>query len=136
MTPLAIYGHATRYLALLLVLAPVTTRAALAQPPAREAAQSETSPTTAVRATDFLKSIGVVSTFPDRGQPLPKTIEMIKYAGFRWVRGGIEGLTSQGPTTVQTYLELHRQSGAQFSCKIRPSARPPPALSATPIRSS
>ena len=66
--------------------------------------------TTAVRTTDFLNSIGVVSTFPDRGQPIEKTIEMVKYVGFRWVRGGIEGLTAKGPTTVQTYLKLHRQT--------------------------
>lgn len=66
-------------------------------------------------ATDFLNSIGVVTAFPDRGQPLPKTIEMVKYAGFRWVRGGIEGLTAQGPTTVETYLDLHRQTGVRFS---------------------
>ncbi len=52
---------------------------------------------TAIPATDFLNSIGIDSTFPDRGQPLTKTIEMVKYAGFRWVRGGIEGLTDQGP---------------------------------------
>lgn len=70
---------------------------------------------TAVPASDFLNSIGVVSTFPDRGQPLPKTIEMVKYAGFRWVRGGIEGLTPQGPTTLQTYLDLHQQTGVRFS---------------------
>jgi hypothetical protein len=56
-----------------------------------------------------------VTTFPDRGQPLPKTVEMVRYAGFRWVRGGIEGLTAQGPTTLQTYLDLHRQTGVRFS---------------------
>ena len=66
-------------------------------------------------ATDFLNSIGVVSAFPDRGQPLPKTIEMVRYSGFRWVRGGIEGLTTQGPTTVETYLDLHRETGVRFS---------------------
>jgi len=69
----------------------------------------------AIPATDFLNSIGVGSTFPDRGQPLPKTIEMVKYAGFRWVRGGIEGLTTQGPTTLQTYLDLHQTTGVRFS---------------------
>lgn len=66
-------------------------------------------------ASSFLESIGVVSTFPDRGQPLAKTIEMVKYAGFRWMRGGIEGLTTDGPTTVETYLELHRATGVRFS---------------------
>jgi hypothetical protein len=72
-------------------------------------------PTTAIPAAAFLNSIGVVSTFPDRGQPLPKTIEMVKYGGFRWVRGGIEGLKARGPTTVQTYLDLHKQTGVRFS---------------------
>jgi len=76
---------------------------------------AQAAPTTAIPVTDFLNSIGVVSTFPDRGQPLPKTIQMVKYVGFRWVRGGIEGLTAQGPTTLQTYLDLHEQTGARFS---------------------
>ena len=70
---------------------------------------------TAVPVIDFLNSLGIDTTFPDRGQPLPKTVEMIKYAGFRWVRGGIEGLTDRGPTTLQTYLDLHRQTGVRFS---------------------
>ena len=69
----------------------------------------------AIPATNFLDSIGICTTFPDRGQPLPKTVEMVKYAGFRWVRGGIEGLTERGPTTVQTYIDLHRETGVRFS---------------------
>jgi hypothetical protein len=76
---------------------------------------AEAAPTAAIGANDFLNSIGVNTTFPDRGQPLAKTVEMLKYAGFRWVRGGIEGLTAQGPTTVQTYLDLHEQTGVRFS---------------------
>jgi hypothetical protein len=72
-------------------------------------------PTTAVPAAAFLDSVGVVTTFPDRGQPLPRTVEMVRYGGFRWVRGGIEGLTEKGPTTLQTYLDLHRQTGVRFS---------------------
>ena len=71
--------------------------------------------TAAARTTDFLNSMGIDTTFPDRGQPLDKTIGMIKYAGFRWVRGGIEGLSANGPTTIQTYLELHKQTGVKFS---------------------
>ena len=70
---------------------------------------------TAIPAENFLNSIGIVSTFPDRGQPLDKTVEMVKYAGFRWVRGGIEGLSEKGPTTVQTFLDLHEQTGVRFS---------------------
>jgi hypothetical protein len=71
--------------------------------------------TTARAASEFLDSIGVVTTFPDRGQPLANTIQMIRYAGFRWVRGGIEGVTEQGPTTIETYLELHRKTDVRFS---------------------
>jgi len=72
-------------------------------------------PKTAVATADFLDSIGVVSTFPDRGQPLDRTIEMVRFCGFRWVRAGIEGLNETGPTTVQTFLDLHRKTGARLS---------------------
>jgi hypothetical protein len=78
-------------------------------------ATAQPAATAAVPANDFLNSIGVVSTFPDRGQRLSKTIEMVKYGGFRWVRGGIEGLTTKGPTTIETYLDLHRETGVRFS---------------------
>lgn len=71
--------------------------------------------TTAIRTMDFLNSIGIDTSFPDRGQPLGKTVEMINYVGFRWVRGGIEGLTDNGPTTIQTYLDLHKKTGVRFS---------------------
>jgi hypothetical protein len=70
---------------------------------------------TAAATNDFLNSIGVVSTFPDRGQPLHKTIEMVRYCGFRWVRAGIEGLSEEGPTTIQTFLDLHRETGVRLS---------------------
>lgn len=69
----------------------------------------------AIATNDFLNSIGVVSTFPDRGQPLDKTIEMLRYCGFRWVRAGIEGLSDSGPTTIQTFLNLHRETGVRLS---------------------
>lgn len=72
-------------------------------------------PTRAASNSAFLNSIGVVSTFPDRGQPLSKTIEMVRYGGFRWVRAGIEGLTDEGKTTIQTFLDLHRETGVRFS---------------------
>jgi hypothetical protein len=70
---------------------------------------------TAIATSDFLNSIGVVTTFPDRGQPLARTIEMIRYGGFRWVRAGIEGLSDSGPTTIQTFLDLHRETGVRLS---------------------
>jgi len=69
---------------------------------------------TAIATNSFLDTIGVVTTFPDRGQPLDKTIEMIRYCGFRWVRAGIEGLTHDGPTTIETFLDLHRETGVRF----------------------
>jgi hypothetical protein len=72
-------------------------------------------PREAVSTNDFLNSIGVVTTFPNRGQPLPKTIEMIRYCGFRWVRAGIEGLSDKGPTTMQTNLDLSREAGVRLS---------------------
>jgi hypothetical protein len=69
----------------------------------------------AIPTSEFLNSIGVVSTFPDRGQPLDRTIEMVRYCGFRWVRAGIEGLSDEGPTTIQTFLDLHRETGVLLS---------------------
>lgn len=69
----------------------------------------------AVATADFLDSIGICTTFPDRGQPLEKTVEMIRYCGFRWVRAAIEGVTERGPTTMETFLDLHRQTGVRFS---------------------
>ena len=95
--------------------------------------------TKAVPAEAFLDSIGIDTTFPDRGQPLGETIKMIRYGGFRWVRAGIEGsvgvaddffdlgghsllavrllarLSDHGPTTTQTFLDLHRATGVRFS---------------------
>lgn len=98
-----------------LILASLTTGAAPVRPSSRATPSDDPRPTTATRATDFLNSIGVVTSFPDRGQPLPRTVEMIRYGGFRWVRGGIEGLTVDGPTTLKTYLDLHEQTGVTFS---------------------
>lgn len=77
--------------------------------------QASAAETRAVSTAQFLNSIGIDSTFPDRGQPLDKTIEMVKYAGFRWVRGGIEGLSDNGPTTLETYIDLHKATGVRFS---------------------
>jgi hypothetical protein len=71
--------------------------------------------TLAVPTSALLSSIGIVTSFPDRGQPLPKTIDMIRYCGFRWVRAGIEGVQDDGPTTMQTFLDLHRATGVRFS---------------------
>jgi hypothetical protein len=63
----------------------------------------------------FLDSIGVVSTFEDRGQPYEKTLEMLRFGGFRWLRGGIEGLSESGPLRIDSFLRLHREAGVKIS---------------------
>jgi hypothetical protein len=79
---------------------------------------SQAAPETAVATRDFLDSIGVDTSLPDRGQPLANTVQMVRYAGFRWIRGGIEGLTDNGPTTIQTFIDLHQQTGARVSWSL------------------
>ncbi|MBU2326288.1 MAG: glycosyl hydrolase [Alphaproteobacteria bacterium] len=63
----------------------------------------------------FLDSIGVVSTFEDRGQPYEKTLEMLRFGGFRWLRGGIEGLSEDGPLKIDSFLRLHKEAGVKIS---------------------
>ena len=84
----------------------------VAVPGARPAAAEEilAAPTAA-----FLDSIGIVSSFEDRGQPYEKTLEMLQYGGFRWLRGGIEGLSDTGPLTIDSFLRLHREAGVKIS---------------------
>ncbi|MCW3053745.1 MAG: putative glycosyl hydrolase [Chthonomonadales bacterium] len=67
-------------------------------------------PTTAVRATDFLNSIGANSAISKRGEMLAHTIECTKYLGLRWFRSGTEG-----GLPVQDVLELHKATGARVS---------------------
>ena len=97
----------------LAAIARLVLPASAATPP--DPATAPATRSAAIPAAEFLNSLGVNSTFPDRCQPLNKTIDMVKYCGFRWIRGGIEGLTDSGPTTTQTYLDLHRQTGVRFS---------------------
>ena len=66
--------------------------------------------TAAVRGADFLGSIGVNSAIDRRGESVAKTIECARYLGIRWFRSGIEDCHD-----VQTYVDLHRQTGARFS---------------------
>jgi hypothetical protein len=66
--------------------------------------------TTAVRAVDFLNSIGANSAINQRGETLQQTIDCTKYLGVRWFRSGIEG-----GLPVQNFLDLHQQTGARFS---------------------
>ncbi len=65
---------------------------------------------TAVRADDFLNSIGVVSAISTRGERLEKTIECARYLGLRWFRAGTEG-----NVPIRDFVDLHRQAGVRFS---------------------
>lgn len=66
--------------------------------------------TTAVRATDFLRSIGANSSVSRRGETLPETIKAAKYIGLGWIRAGYEG-----DIPLEDLLALHEQTGMRFS---------------------
>lgn len=91
------------------------TRASGWSDPAPPRGWADIVPHKAASTDDFLGSLGVNSSLPDRGQPLARTIDMVRYGGFRWIRAGIEGVTDDGPTTIATFLELHRATGVKFS---------------------
>ncbi|MCW3099171.1 MAG: putative glycosyl hydrolase [Chthonomonadaceae bacterium] len=76
---------------------------------APSAAQAQ-GPTIAVRATDFLNSIGANSAIDTRGETLAHTIACAKYLGLRWFRSGPEG-----GVRPQDIIELHKQTGARVS---------------------
>ncbi|MGA2245639.1 MAG: glycosyl hydrolase [Verrucomicrobiota bacterium] len=66
--------------------------------------------TEAVRAADFLDSIGVNSAIDRRGESLAKTVECAQYLGIRWFRSGIEDCRD-----VRVFVDFHRRTGARFS---------------------
>ena len=70
----------------------------------------EPAETTAIRADDFLSSIGVCSAVSRRGENLARTIDAVRYLGLRWIRTGYES-----GIPVDDLLELHRQTGIRFS---------------------
>lgn len=78
--------------------------------PQARAAEVSARPTSA-----FLDSIGVVSSGTDRGQALSETIRMLRYGGFRWLRGGIEGLSDTGVATIDTVLTINKETGVKIS---------------------
>jgi hypothetical protein len=71
---------------------------------------AESSGTAAVRAADFLDSIGTQSAISVRGESLQKTIACARYLGARWFRAGIEG-----NVPIPQFLALHQQAGLRFS---------------------
>ncbi len=67
-------------------------------------------PTTAVRAGDFLRSIGANSSISRRGETLRDTINAAKYIGLGWIRAGYEG-----DIPIKDLVDLHTQAGVRFS---------------------
>jgi hypothetical protein len=66
--------------------------------------------TTAIRASDFLNSIGTQSAISVRGESFDRTLECARYLGVRWFRAGIEG-----SVPIQQYIDLHKKAGLRFS---------------------
>jgi hypothetical protein len=66
--------------------------------------------TTAVRASEFLSSIGANSAISRRGETLAETIKSAKYIGLGWIRAGYES-----DIPVKDLIEVHRQAGVRFS---------------------
>ena len=67
-------------------------------------------PTSAMKAADFLKSIGANSAISRRGETLQNTISAAKYIGLGWIRAGYES-----DIPVQDLVDLHNQTGVRFS---------------------
>ncbi len=61
----------------------------------------------AARNGAFLDTIGINSAISSRGENLAKTLECVKYVGFRWIRAGL-GCT-------QDCIELNKATGVKFS---------------------
>jgi len=64
----------------------------------------------AVRANDFLTSLGVCSAVSRREESLARTAEAARYLGIRWIRAGYES-----GIPVADLIELNRQTGVRFS---------------------
>lgn len=67
-------------------------------------------PRAAARASDFLDSMGVVSSVTGRGETLEGTVEALRYTGIRWVRCGLEDRIA--PADL---VELHSRCGARVA---------------------
>ena len=67
-------------------------------------------PTTAMRAADFLNSIGANSSISRRGETLQDTIKAARFIGLGWIRAGYEG-----DIPIEDLLALHAQAGVRFS---------------------
>lgn len=66
----------------------------------------------ALPVDSFLNSIGINTAIYTRGESLDKTIECVKYCGFRWIRSGYEGTPYFNKLV---YQRLHDEAGVRFS---------------------
>ncbi len=64
----------------------------------------------ALKATDFLNSLGANSAIAARGERLEKTKECVQYLGLRWFRAGVEDRVP-----LEKLIELHNETGVRFS---------------------
>ena len=67
-------------------------------------------PIPAVPATEFLDSIGAVSSISRRGETLQGTIDGLRHTGIRWLRAGYED-----DAPLEDFLEAARATGVKFS---------------------
>jgi hypothetical protein len=72
---------------------------------------SASEPTTAVKAADFLNSIGVCTHMTQGEDDPAKVATALTYAGIREVRD--DG--TMNPKTQQAFIDVHQSSGARFS---------------------
>ncbi|MBI1387189.1 MAG: glycosyl hydrolase [bacterium] len=70
----------------------------------------EVSGVQAIKASEFLDSIGVNSSISRRGETLTDTIDAVTYLGMRWIRTGYEGRIP-----IADLIELHKRTGVRFS---------------------
>jgi hypothetical protein len=80
----------------------------------------------AVRAAEFLDSIGANAGISGRGETLPRTIECARYLGLRWFRAGIEG-----SLPLEDFIDLHKKAGVRFSWGLGSGGTDIPRLIAT-----
>jgi hypothetical protein len=78
--------------------------------PTATVAAPKTVPTVAVRATDFLDSIGANSALDRRGEDIQHTMDCAAYVGIRWFRAGVEG-----DPDIPQLIEMHRKTGVRYS---------------------
>ncbi len=63
----------------------------------------------AISTSDFLNSMGVVSSITGRGETLSGTTDAINYTGIRWIRCGLEDRIS-----TKDMIALHKKTGVKI----------------------